>query len=241
VRAEVKTVRAIRLVLATTFVGLAAVVPGGAAFAGGEPAPSGFTARVTNPWFPLEPGTTYVYRGMRDGKQARDVVTVTHGTKTIRGARCAVVKDLLYVNGKLHERTTDWYTQDRRGNVWYFGEATAELDDRGRVTTREGSWQPGRNGAKAGIYMPARPTVGYTGRQEFYKGHAEDHFEVLTLRAEVKVPFVSSKHALLTKEWTPLEPDTIDHKYYVRGIGTVREQTVRGGQEWMELVSVRRA
>jgi hypothetical protein len=150
------------------------------------------------------------------------------------------VRDLLWLKGKLHERTTDWYTQDRRGNVWYFGEATAELDDRGHVTTTEGSWQAGRNGAKPGIYMPAHPIVGDKGRQEFYKGHAEDHFEVLTLRATVKVPFVSSKWALLTKEWTPLEPGTIDHKYYVRGIGTVRERTVKGGQESMELVTVQR-
>jgi hypothetical protein len=144
------------------------------------------------------------------------------------------------VNGKLREQTADWYTQDTRGNVWYFGEDTAELDEQGRVTSREGSWQAGRNGAKAGIYMPARPRVGYRGRQEFYRGHAEDHFEILSLHAEVKVPAVSTKRALLTREWTPLEPGTIDHKYYVRGLGNVREQTVKGGQERMELVSMRR-
>ena len=50
----------------------------------------GFSARVDNPWFPLRPGTVYVYRGVKDGKTARDVVTVTHGIKTIEGARCVV-------------------------------------------------------------------------------------------------------------------------------------------------------
>jgi hypothetical protein len=45
---------------------------------------------------------------------------------------------------------------------------------------------------------------------------------------------------MLTKEWTPLEPGTIDHKYYVRGIGTVLEQTVKGGVERNALVSIRR-
>jgi len=200
----------------------------------------GFSARVTNPWFPLRPGTVYVYRGVKDGKAARDVVTVTHRVRTIQGAPCAVVRDLLYLNGKLEERTTDWYSQDRRGNVWYFGEATAELDTTGRVKTTEGSWQAGRNGAKAGIYMPAHPVPGRFGRQEFYKGQAEDHFRVLTRRASVSVPYTSSHRALLTKEWTPLEPGVVDHKYYVRGIGTVLEQTVRGGDERNELVSVRR-
>jgi hypothetical protein len=201
--------------------------------------PPRFTARVSNPWFPLEPGATYVYHGVRDGKTARDVVTVTRRTKRIRGAPCVVVKDRLYLNGRLRERTVDWYTQDRRGNVWYFGEATAELDTRGRVTSTEGSWRGGRDGARPGIYMPAHPSVGQSGRQEYYKRHAEDHFRVLSLKAKVKTPAASSTHALLTKEWTPLEPDVLDHKYYVRGIGTVREQTVKGGDERFVLVSFR--
>jgi len=200
----------------------------------------GFSARVDNPWFPLRPGTVYVYRGVKDGKSARDVVTVTDRVKTIEGAPCAVVRDRLFLDRKLEERTTDWYSQDRHGNVWYFGEATAELDARGRVTTTEGSWQAGRDGAKAGIYMPARPVPGRFGRQEFYEGHAEDHFRVLSLRAAVRVPYTSSHRALLTKEWTPLEPGVVDHKLYVRGIGTVLEQTVKGGDERQELVSVTR-
>ena len=102
----------------------------------------------------------------------------------------------------------------------------------------EGSWQSGRAGAKPGIFMPAHPRVGDSFRQEFLKGHAEDHFRVLSLRAHVRSPYVTSKHALLTKEWTPLEPGTIDHKFYVRGIGTVLEQTVKGGDERNVLVSV---
>jgi hypothetical protein len=200
----------------------------------------GFSAHVTNPWFPLRPGAVYVYSGVKDGKAARDVVTVTHAVKTIQGAPCVVVRDRLHLNGKLEERTTDWYSQDRRGNVWYFGEATAELDARGRVTSTEGSWQAGRDGAKAGIYMPARPVPGRFGRQEFYKGQAEDHFRVLSRRATITVPYTTSRHALLTKEWTPLEPGVVDHKYYVRGIGTALEQTVKGGDERLELVSVTR-
>ena len=88
--------------------------------------------------------------------------------------------------------------------------------------------------------MPAHPVPGRFGRQELYKGQAEDHFEVVTRRALVSVPYTSSHRALLTKEWTPLEPGVVDHKYYVRGIGTVLEQTVRGGDERLELVSVTR-
>ena len=212
----------------------------GRADANFQPSPGDFVRRVDNPWFPLIPGTTFVYRGVKDGKASKDVFSVTSVTKTIQGIRCTGVRDRLFLAGRLEERTTDWYAQDVHGNVWYFGESTAELDRAGHVTSTEGSWQAGRNGAQAGIYMTARPKVGQVRRQEYYRGHAEDHFSVLTLRASISVPYVSSDRALLTKEWTPLEPGTLDHKYYVRGIGEVKEVTVKGPTERAELVSVHR-
>ncbi len=197
-----------------------------------------FTARVDNPWFPLLPGTRYVYIGVKDGQPSRDVVTVMHRVRTIAGAPCAVVRDRLYLRGRLRERTTDWYSQDSHGTVWYFGENTAELDRHGRVTSTSGTWMAGVRGARAGIFMPARPRLGQSFRQEFYKGQAEDHFKVIGLFTTVTPPGV--KNTLLTKEWTPLEPGVIDHKLYVRGIGTVLEQTQKGGDERAELVSLTR-
>jgi hypothetical protein len=217
-----------------------AVALAGIGTAASQSSPATFVPRVDNPWFPLIPGTTFVYRGVKDGKAARDVFKVLHTTRTIQGVRCTSVSDRLYLAGRLEERTTDWYAQDRRGNVWYYGEATAELDAAGHVTSREGSWLAGRDGARAGIYMPARPLVGQSGRQEYYKGHAEDHFAVVSTNARVSVPFISSSRAVLTKEWTPLEPGTLDHKYYVRGIGTVKEVTVKGPLERDVLISLRR-
>lgn len=202
--------------------------------------PSDFTARVDNQWFPLTPGTTYVYRGSDAGQPSRDIVTVTHKTRRVDGVPCVVIEDRFYVSGRLAERTTDWYSQDKQGNVWYFGEATANLDENGHVTSTYGSWEAGRDGARAGVFMPARPRIGQSFRQEFYAGHAEDHFRVIGLQASVRTPYVSSKRALLTEEWTPLEPGVIDHKLYVRGVGTVLEETIRGGSERNELVSVRR-
>jgi hypothetical protein len=201
---------------------------------------TGFTANVTNPWFPLRPGSVYRYRGVKDGEPSREVMTVTHRTKTIDGARCVVVSDLLYIRGKLEERTEDYYTQDATGNVWYFGEKTAELDEHGNVKNTSGSWMAGVNGAKAGIFMFVHPRPGDSARQEYLKGEAEDHFEVVSLRETATVPFKTFRGAMLTKEWTPLEPDVIDHKYYARGIGTVLEQTVKGGNERNELVVFRR-
>jgi hypothetical protein len=219
---------------------LAVVAIGATATHAANERPARFVTRVDNPWFPLRPGTMFVYRGVKDGKPARDVVRVTRRTKVIEGVRCTVLDDRLYSGGRLAERTTDWYAQDENGTVWYFGERTAELDGHGKVTSTEGSWQAGVDGAEAGTYMPAHPKVGQSFRQELFKGHAEDHFKVLSLAARVTVPYTSSRRALLTKEWTPLEPGVVDHKLYVRGLGMVKEQTVKGGDERLLLVTVRR-
>jgi hypothetical protein len=199
-----------------------------------------FGASVTNPWFPLRPGSVYRYRGEKDGEPSREVMTVTHRTKTIDGAKCVVVSDLLYIRGKLEERTEDYYTQDGKGNVWYFGEKTAELDANGNVKNTSGSWMAGVHGAKPGIFMFAHPRVGQSARQEYLKGEAEDHFQIVAKGVVTTVPFKAFRGAMLTKEWTPLEPGVIDHKYYARGIGTVLEQTVKGGSERNELVAFRR-
>jgi hypothetical protein len=231
-------------------VALAATVAVGAsdAAAGGKGLPTPKASHfgkhsnlVTNPWFPLARGSVYVYEGQKDGKQARDVMTVTKKVKTITGIRAAVVNDRLFLNGQLAERTTDWYAQDKRGTVWYLGEKTAELNAKGKVTSTEGSFLNGRDGAKGGIFMPAIPRVGQSFQQESFKGEAEDRFRILDLATSVTTPAVSSQSAILTKETTPLEPKVVDHKYYVQGIGTVKEEQVAGappGQaEQTQLVS----
>jgi len=209
--------------------------PGTAGMSAMPPAPS-FSAHVDNPWFPLVPGSRYAYTGVKDGKPSRDLVIVTHQKKRIEGVPCVVVHDRLYLSGYLGERTTDWYTQDSRGNVWYFGESTVELDAHGHVTSAAGTWMAGVKGAQPGIYMPANPRVGMSGRQEYYKGQAEDHFKVIGLFHTVLGAGV--RNTLLTQEWSPLEPGVLDHKMYVRAVGTVLEQTERGGNERNELVGL---
>jgi hypothetical protein len=198
-----------------------------------------FSAHVDNQWYPLLPGTRWVYTGVKDGKRTRDIVRVTHRTRRITGAQCIAVSDRLYMRGRLEERTTDWYTQDDKGNVWYFGEATAELDRHGHVTSREGSWMAGRQGAKPGIFMPAHPRLGTSFRQEYLKGHAADHFKIIGIFHTV-AGGAGGRNGLLTKEWTPLEPGIVDHKMYVRGIGEVLEQSEKGANERGELVGIRR-
>jgi hypothetical protein len=234
--------------LALVPVGVAGVAGAGAAGAGSggrggyDPPPvkaSNYARHVTNRWFPLRPGTVLTYTGVKDGKRAREVLRVTHRTKSFNGVRATVLTDRLYLNGKLGEDTVDWYAQDRRGDVVYLGERTRALDKNGRLTDTAGSWQHGVDGARAGIFMPAHPKVGQVFLQEHYKGHAEDHFKILSKRAHVRVPWGSSSRALRTLEWTPLEPGVRSHKLYVRGVGTVAEADVPSSSEHLELVSVK--
>jgi hypothetical protein len=199
--------------------------------------PSDFVARVDNPWFPLKPGSRSRYKGNKEGTRMIDVFRVTHRTKRILGVKTTVVHDKVLIHGRPEEVTNDFYAQDRHRNVWYFGEATKELDRHGNTISTEGSFKAGVHGARAGLYIPGYPKVGQSARQEFYAGHAEDHFKVLDRNARVSVPYVTTHHALRTKEWTPLEPNVLDNKYYVRGVGTVREIAVKGPVERLRLVS----
>jgi hypothetical protein len=194
--------------------------------------------RIDNPWFPLKPGNKWHYRGVDTGGRFHDNERVTHRSKKIEGVRVTVVHDVVRKAGKAREITNDFYAQDHHGNIWYFGENTRELDRHGHVTSREGSFRAGRDGARPGVLIPGHPRVGQKARQEYYKGHAEDHYKVIGLFHMVTGS--GTKNVLLTQEWTPLEPGVLDHKMYARGIGTVLEQTEKGGDERNELVSVTR-
>jgi hypothetical protein len=204
-----------------------------------HPSPRHFTAgRVTNQWFPLKPGTVMVYRGYEDQKRSRDVVTTTYTTRVVDGVTCRVVKDRLFLNGVLVERTKDYYAQTKGGTVWYFGERTAELDGAGHVISREGSFLSGRNGAQAGIFMPAHVRVGRSYLQENDPGNAEDRFRITSLSAHTSTPVLSSTHALRTEETTRLEPGIVEHKNYVRDIGPVSARIIRGPREYSRLTEI---
>jgi hypothetical protein len=201
--------------------------------------PANFVSTIDNPFFPLKPGTTFVYQGVKDGASLRDEVVVTGRTKMVLGIPCVAVEDTSTHDGTLLEKTEDWYTQDAEGNVWYFGEDTAEYEN-GKVSSTEGSWQAGVDGAQPGIVMPAHPSVPDSFRQEYYPGQAEDTFWIVSLTHPVSVPYGHFDDALLTLEFTRLEPKVIDEKEYVRGVGLVRESTAAGPKEVAELVSVTR-
>jgi hypothetical protein len=199
--------------------------------------PANFVATVDNPFFPLVPGTTFVYEGQTPDGLEHDEFAVTHNTRVILGVTCTEVHDTVTTNGRLTEDTLDWFAQDVDGNVWYFGESTHELDD-GLISTIDGSFMAGVNGAKPGIVMEAHPAIGDFYRQEFDLGNAEDFAEVVGLSDSVTVPYGSFTNCLNTRETTPLEPDLHEHKFYASGVGNVLETDENTGAR-TELIQVK--
>jgi hypothetical protein len=185
-----------------------------------------------NPYFPLIPGTVWVYKG--GGETI--TVTVTDKIKEIQGIPCIVVRDVVEEDGEFIEDTDDWYAQDRDGNVWYFGEIAQNFED-GELVDVEGSWKAGRDGDKQGYLMKFDPQIGDVYRQEFSLGNAEDMARVVAKGEEVTVP-VGTFETLVTEEWTPIEPDVLENKFYAPGVGMVLEVDVETGER-VELVEIK--
>jgi len=184
--------------------------------------PAELSPDVTNPWFPLEPGTRWTYREVdEEGEVLEVVVTATSETRMIaNGAEARVVRDTVTLDGEIIEDTLDWYAQDEAGTVWYLGEDTAEFED-GFISSHEGSFEAGVDDALAGVIMPADPLVGQSYRQEYYAGVAEDNGEVLALDGTAEVPAGSYDGLVQTADTNSLEPDVLEHKFYARDVGVV--------------------
>jgi hypothetical protein len=187
-----------------------------------------------NPRFPLVPGMQWNYTSSVGEK---DTVIVTDKTRVILGVTTIEVHDVVADNtGHTLEDTLDWFAQDLQGNVWYFGELAQQFED-GRVAGLEGSWTGGVEGAKPGIVMRAAPNVGDVYRQEFSLGNAEDAAEVLSTTGSETVPAAScSGDCLVTRDFSPLEPDVEEDKYYKSGVGLILEVDPASGER-NELVS----
>lgn len=199
--------------------------------------PANFVEAIDNPYFPLVPGTTFTYEGITEDGPETNEVAVTTDTKVVMGVTCVVVRDVVRVNGEVVEDTLDWYAQDREGNVWYFGEASTDLED-GEVVSTEGSWEAGVGGALPGIAMLANPSVGDRYRQEYDPGEAEDTGEVLRFEDGVETPYGTFDEVLVTRDANSLEPGHVEEKFYAPGVGLIRATAVAGPAERIELTSI---
>jgi hypothetical protein len=242
-----------KMLVAVAATAMMAFGGGGAAYAapggqgglpqGSEPVklnPADFSVNIDNPYWPMRPGSEWVYSETdTKGTNQKVVVEVTDKTKMIaNGIEARVVRDTATENGKITEQTYDWYAQDKAGNVWYLGEATAEYEN-GKVATRAGSFEAGVDGAQPGIAMPADPRPGLAYRQEYYEGEAEDKASVITVGEErVQVPFgYFNKGVLMTRDLVPTEPKVQELKFYAPDVGPLLSVHTDGAGGRAELVS----
>lgn len=209
---------------------------------------------IDNIFFPLVPGTSFVFEAETTDGCEEDVFTVTSDTKpiTINGETIdvRVIEDLAYEDtacdgpdpADLHEKTFDWHAQDDFGNVWYFGEETYNCNGASDCQLGGGSWEAGKDiqntgtNAKPGVFMLANPTTGDSYRQEEYIGFAEDFGKIMgknatvRLRREDAFPPGEFDDCLVTKEWNALEPGSVEQKYYCPEIGLVLVTEASGGK-----------
>ncbi len=202
--------------------------------------PADFTTNIDNPYWPMSPGSKWVYiEGDPEGSREDVVVEVTNETKMIaNGIEARVILDTVSEDGVPVEITEDWYAQDKDGNVWYLGEYVTNYEN-GEVIDHKGSFEAGVDGAQAGIAMPANPKPGMSYRQEFYEGEAEDRAAVITVGEEhVEVPFgYFDQDVLMTRDLVPTEPKVQELKFYAPGVGPLLSMHTDGPGGRAALVS----
>ncbi|MGH6719934.1 MAG: hypothetical protein ACREER_11505 [Alphaproteobacteria bacterium] len=207
---------------------------------------------IDNPYWPLVPGTTFIYAAEGVDECEVDIFEVSDQTKTVAGVEALVIFDTAYIDedcdgsGDIRaEITQDWHAQDDDGNIWYLGEDTKSCDETGTVCEDPaGSWEAGVDGAVAGIIMLAHPRNGDFYYQEFFEGEAEDQAKVLRLNTRVVLKRDDAidpgrfTRCLKTKEWSQLAPGHVEQKYYCPEIGLVAVDEHRGKLLRFELVDI---
>ncbi len=202
----------------------------------------GASTSVDNRWFPLAPGTQWVFQGKaNDGTKRvtrKVVITVTDLVKVIDGVRSVVTYDLDYTAGELGESELAFYAQDDGGTVWLMGEYPEEIED-GKVVEAP-AWIAGRQDSKAGILMKPEPEPYAPSYSEGWGPAAgwTDRAKVFETGSATCVPAGCYKDVLVIDEFNRDEPDTHQLKYYAPGVGGVRVGWAGANEEEQEVLEL---
>jgi hypothetical protein len=177
-----------------------------------------FSSTIDNPMFNLPAGKLMVYESKTEDGLERVEIRIRPDTRKIMGIDTLIYNDRVFVDGQLVEETNDYLAQHMDGSVWYFGEAVDNYEH-GKFKDHSGGWIAGEDGALPGIWIKGKQVVGDSYRMEFYKGKAEDMAKVLETGVTVKVAAGTFTDCTKVYEWTPLEADSKENKYYCPDVG----------------------
>jgi hypothetical protein len=202
------------------------------------------STNIDNPWFPLRPGTQFVYEGVteEDGERIphRVVFTVTDLTKVIEGVRTVVTWDRDYSDGKLEETELALFAQDNDGTVWHLGQYPEVWED-GKFVEAP-AWIAGLQGARAGITIKAQPRLGGSSYCQGWGPAVSwtDRAQVGQVGQKTCVRFGCYQDVLVTEEFSREEPNAFQLKYYAPAVGNVRVgwKGADATKETLELVDV---
>jgi hypothetical protein len=183
-----------------------------------------FTSRGSNRFFILEPNYRLILKGEeKDGAQVEVVITVLSKTKVVDGVQTRVVEERESHDGELVEVSRNYFAFCKQTNsLFYYGEAV-DIYENGQIVSHEGAWQSGKNGARAGLFMPGIVLLGARYQEETAPGVAMDRGEIVSLTEEVETAAGDFDNVLKIRETTPLEPGVVEFKYWAPGVGLVQD------------------
>lgn len=173
--------------------------------------PDDFVTGVDNPWLPLPVGATWDY-ALTGATSGTATVTTLEGPD-IEDVATTAVRTAIAPEGRRTSVTTDFYAQDEAGNVWWFG--------------RQGEWQAGDDGARAGLVMAADPRQGDGYRQAYAEGVVDRRAEVTSVDTSRSVPAGMYDDLVSVAVTSPLTGVT-EEVAYAEGVGPVLLEVVDG-------------
>jgi hypothetical protein len=176
-----------------------------------------------NPYFPLTPGLKLHLTGEHETV----VLSVLPETKVVDGVETRVVEERETADGELVEISRNYFAVDKiKGDVYYFGEDVDIYED-GKVVSHDGAWLAGANGAKFGLIMPGKPTLGDKYYLEMAPGaEAVERIEIVALDATLKTPLRTFSNVVNCRE-TDMTDNGASHKWYAAGIGMIGDDDMR--------------
>jgi hypothetical protein len=191
-------------------------------------AASGFSdpQTIDNPYLPVSKFTRCDYGGRADdGTRERNVVRRLRRTRAfnVEGERveAVVMDDRAFEDGRLVERTFDYFAQADDGTVHYFGERVDNIR-RGRVVSHDGSWLYGRDTDVLGVAMPAAPTLGAQWRFEDVPGVTTESNRVEEVGMRAKAGGRLHRDVIRVQEFIQPEGE-VEYKLYAPGVGLITE------------------